>query len=160
MGNLDPLLAGIKRLANGGSLLAVASPPSIVLNAVSPLAVAYNATSGNYDLTSTGISGWAVNNTGTSTSFQALAGYFLGVNLTPGTVTVTYPPVALGVQWGVKDYKALASLTAYISIPNASNLLEDPNNPGVYTTATINLQIASFSASWISFDGATYSLIG
>lgn len=159
MGNLDALLAGIKRLANGGVLLSVASPSAIVVNAVAPLAFTFNAVSGNYDLTG-GVSGWSANSTGTSTSFQALAGYFLGVNLTPGTVTVTYPPVALGVQWGVKDYKALASLTSYISIPNAGSIIEDPNNPGTYTTPTINLQIASFSASWISFDGVTYSLIG
>lgn len=50
MGNLDPLLAGIKRVSQDGIILPVASPPSIVLNAVSPTKITPNSTTGNYDI--------------------------------------------------------------------------------------------------------------
>ena len=55
MGNLDPLLAGIKRLANQGILLPVPSPPSIVLNAATGLSLVYNPATGQHDLTNTAI---------------------------------------------------------------------------------------------------------
>ena len=53
IGNLDPLLAGIKRLANQGILLPVQSPPSIVLNAATGLSLVYNPATGQHDLTCT-----------------------------------------------------------------------------------------------------------
>lgn len=53
MANLDPLLAGIKRLANQGILLPVQSPPSIVLNAATGLSLVYNPATGQHDLTCT-----------------------------------------------------------------------------------------------------------
>src|ERR1700678_2667270 len=55
MGNLGTLLAGIKRLAVNGVALAVGTPPSIVMNLLSPLSAALNATTGNYDVSVGGI---------------------------------------------------------------------------------------------------------
>ena len=51
--NLDPLLAGIKRLALNGALLALGSPPSIVLNISTGLSVTLNPVTGQWDLTNT-----------------------------------------------------------------------------------------------------------
>lgn len=53
-GNLDPLLAGVRRIAQDGAMLATGSPPAIVLNVVSPLTATLNATTGHVDLTSPG----------------------------------------------------------------------------------------------------------
>jgi hypothetical protein len=50
-GNLDALLAGIKRIAAAGTLLPVASPPSIVANFPLPFTPANNATTGQVDIT-------------------------------------------------------------------------------------------------------------
>jgi hypothetical protein len=52
-GNLDPLLRGIKRVANNGVLLPVPSPPTYVLNAVPPLQAANNPALGTIDVSLT-----------------------------------------------------------------------------------------------------------
>ena len=72
MGNLDPLLAGIKRLALNGLLLAVQSPPSIVLNIATGLSVAYNVVTGQYDLTCT-VTPTTPSGTGTVTASASTA---------------------------------------------------------------------------------------
>jgi hypothetical protein len=74
MGNLDPLLAGIKRVAQDGVILPVAAPPSIVLNAVSPTTITPNSTTGNYDITlvagGTTSGGWLNSTLGTGGTFD------------------------------------------------------------------------------------------
>src|ERR1700729_3729900 len=74
MGNLDPLLAGIKRVAQDGVILPVAAPPSIVLNAVSPTKITPNSTTGNYDITlvagGTTSGGWLNSTLGTGGTFD------------------------------------------------------------------------------------------
>lgn len=82
------------------------------------------------------------------------------VDLTGGTVPVTPPGLAAGVTWGVKDWKGAASSTHTITIANASGVIEDPNNPGVYNTNPIVIETPSMSAVWWSPDGVTYTLIG
>ena len=71
-----------------------------------------------------------------------------------GTCTVNAPALTMNAQWGVCDWKSSGSpgptFTAshYASIPNPSSNIEDPNNPGVYTTNPIEMQQPSQSAVW------------
>lgn len=85
------------------------------------------------------------------------------VDASGGTCTVNPPSAAVGVRWGVCDGKKGGSFNAShgASIPNAGLNVEDPNNPGVYTTNTIVMQQPGQSATWMADPtGAFFKLTG
>lgn len=89
------------------------------------------------------------------------------VDASGGTCTVNAPSVAANVYWGVCDGKAGSPPSATFnashgaSIPNASHIIEDPNNPGVYTTNPIVMLNPSQSAIWLADPSATFfKLVG
>jgi hypothetical protein len=75
-----------------------------------------------------------------------------------GTVTINPPAVAIGGRWGVVDGKKGTSFSGshWASIPNTSTNIEDPNNPGVYTTNPIVMNQPSQSASWEADPAGTF----
>ena len=153
MGNLDPLLAGIKRLAVNGVLLSLRLPPSIVLNVVTAagLNVAYNVVTGQYDLTGNGAGGGLFLTQQVVTNGQTVAvGSMAWIDTTAGSVTFNAPTFAAAVLFGACDAKKGGSWSvansAQLANPNAN--IEDPGHPGVYTSNPILLQAGDDCVAW------------
>ena len=82
------------------------------------------------------------------------------VDLTGGIVVVDAPSLLQDGTWGVKDWKYRANpLGPYISISNPSSIIDDPNNPGTYTTNPIQITTMGQSVIWMCPDGLTWTVI-
>jgi hypothetical protein len=155
MPNLDPLLAGVKRLAQSGILLPIQGGIAIVLNASTGATITYNANTGQYDLTTTNTS------SGSLTPIAASSGTVTAANgqriWCTGTVTVIAPAIVIGGRWGIKGGPGMVSIT----IPNASGTIEDPNTGNEYADNPIVLTSPGYSATWESDPtGAFWGLVG
>lgn len=96
-------------------------------------------------------------------SIAAASGTMTFVDASGGTCTVNPPALGTNTYFGVCDGKKGGSFgpTEYASIPNASSLLEDPNNPGVYTTNPIVMNQPNQSAIWMANPAKTFfKLVG
>lgn len=95
------------------------------------------------------LSGEAVSGGGTASPTKGTMVY---VDASGGTCTVNAPGLSANATWGVCDGKKGGSFSAAhgASIPNAGANIEDPNNPGVYTTNPIVMLQPGQSAIWMA----------
>lgn len=147
---------GVRQFAIAG----VALPPESIGNFVSGVSGVDNAASGRTDLTVTaaGMTQQSVSGGG---SVNAAVNQWVYADNTGGNSTVNFPAPLAGTQVGVADAMhgsppASTWTTGHEThIPNPSSNIEDPNNPGTFTTTTIVLSQPAQSVLWQGNPGNT-----